>query len=74
MTTEMIQPNQTYLDAVMNGCGTMEAAMTVMLANEKSLTDDASIGQAITVPDGVITDKNVLEYFTRNQVVAGTRG
>jgi hypothetical protein len=74
MKTTTIQPNQTYLDAAIGACGTLEAAMALMLANNTSITNQPDIGTVLQVPAALPIDNGTLQYLQRNAIVLGTRG
>jgi len=72
MRTLSLNNNQTYADAVIAACGTLEAAMAVMLANSTSLTANPTPGTTLTVPANATTDTATLQYFNRNGIVPAT--
>ncbi len=74
MKTITIQPNQTTIDAVLMACGTMEAAMQVMAANDQSITEAVDAGlELVYDPATTTTDSRAVQYLQQNSVVIGTK-
>ncbi len=74
MATYTVQPGQTFFDAVLMACGTMESTMDIVAANGISVTDIVAAGTLLIIPDGIGTDKAVLKYLAENKIVIGTKG
>ncbi|WP_105038999.1 hypothetical protein [Flavipsychrobacter stenotrophus] len=74
MQTAIVKPNQSSLDVVLMHAGTMEAAMEVMAANERSITAPLITGVQYLVPDTNTSDAVTLNYLQQNKIVIGTRG
>lgn len=72
--TTTIEPNQTFLDAVLMQYGTVEAAMQVALANDMSITETVTIEQQLRLPGGATTDRTVNTYLQKAGITIGTRG
>lgn len=71
--TVTVQHNQTLLDVVVQHCGTLEATMQVMLANNRSLTDLPQPGEQLNIPDGTITNPPNISYYEGNNITIATR-
>jgi hypothetical protein len=54
-------------------CGTLEGAMTIMQANNASLSDTAVTGATYLIPDDVPADAGVLQYLQQSNITTGTR-
>jgi hypothetical protein len=63
MQTAIVKPNQSSLDLVLMHTGTMEAAMEVMAANERSITAPLITGVQYLVPDTKTSDTVTLNYL-----------
>jgi len=48
--------------------------MTLMLANNTSITNQPDIGTVLQVPAAIPIDNGALQYLQRNAIVLGTRG
>ncbi len=72
--TAIVKPNQSSLDVVLMHCGTIEAAMAVMMASGRSITASLTVGGEYIIPIDASTDDTTLRYIQQNKVVIGTRG
>lgn len=72
--TISIKPNQTFLDAVLMQCGTVEAAMQLAQANDCSITDDAAVDDALQVPVSLAEDIAAKNYLQQSGITIGTKG
>lgn len=72
-----VQPNQSILDVILQGCGTLEAGMEMMKINGRSISDLPAVGDTLLTDGGGLTelrDKAILQYFAENGIVIGTLG
>lgn len=65
------QHNQTVLDFLLHRLGSIESVMEFCFLNDISLTDDMIIGKGYEV-DGLVTDAEILNYFTVNGYIPAT--
>ncbi len=68
-----VRPNQSALDMVLETCGTLEGALDIMAANDRSICDNARPGTQYTIPEHAAKDNAVLLYLQQNKVRIGTR-
>ncbi len=72
-----VLPNQSMLDIVLQSCGTLDAAMQMMMTNEMSISDYPLVGNTLLTDNDKIPiakDKDVLHYLSQNGIVIGTLG
>ena len=73
MTTTIItQPNQSLLDVILEKYGTLEAGMTMTLANNVPISYIPLAGTQLIVPDSLQTDEGNVQYLRRLGIVPGT--
>lgn len=73
MKTATIQPNQCVLDMALAACGTLEGAMAIMAASNKSISFNPATGTVYTIPPGTPTDLAALQALQQNEVLIGTK-
>ena len=71
--TIIIQPNQSTLDLVLTACGTLETGVAIWATNG-GVDSEVIPGMSYMIPDGVLTDDNVLKYLLQNNITIGTAG
>lgn len=76
--TITVRPNQSMLDIVLMGCGTLEGGMQMMLANNgRSISDIPNVGDEVNLETEEIkplSDAGVLQYLRQQKIVIGTAG
>lgn len=65
------RPNQTFLDVVLTGAGTIEALFASGAANNTSITDDVTTGTQYSIPTAN-ADITVLSYLSRHGIIIAT--
>jgi hypothetical protein len=74
----MTMPNQSMLDMVLMGCGTLEGGMQMMLSKtDRCISDMPEVSDEIVVSSKVgtlITNAEVLQYLGQRGIVIGTAG
>jgi len=58
--------NQSVLDLLLQHTGSLASALAFAKANQMSITDELVIGSSYALPDDVITDKDILNYYINN--------
>ncbi|WP_343530837.1 hypothetical protein [Pedobacter sp.] len=58
--------NQSVLDLLLQHTGSLSSALAFAEANQMSITDELEIGSSYALPDGVITDSDILNYYINN--------
>jgi hypothetical protein len=71
-TTITTQPNQSLLDVILEKYGTLEAGMTMALANNVPISYIPLPGTQLIVPDSLQTDDGNVQYLRRLGIVPGT--
>lgn len=75
--TIKVLPNQSLIDVVIQACGTLEAGMQMMAANDRSISDFPAVGETLhTINQDADekVDKTTLSYLAENGIVIGTLG
>lgn len=76
--TITVKPNQSMLDIVLMGCGTLEGGMQMMLANNgRSISDIPNVGDEVNLDIKAVKpgyDAGVLQYLQQQKMVIGTAG
>lgn len=72
--TISIKPNQTFLDAVLMQCGTVEAAMQLAHANDRAITDDIVVDETLHLPGTITEDIVAKNYLQQSGITIGTKG
>jgi hypothetical protein len=75
MNTIKVMPNQSMADVILQGCGTMEGSMQMMLANNMSISDYPDVGSVLKVGNDsntANTSAEVLQYLGQNGIIIGT--
>jgi hypothetical protein len=70
-----VKPNQSMLDVILQGCGTLEGGMQMMAVNGRSISEYPDVGDTIKVSDAqtsIQNDPAVLAYLQQNNIVIGT--
>ena len=72
----IVQPNQSLLDVILQGCGSLQAGMQVAADNGMALSYMPPPGSAVVVSAGALAlgDPGTLQYLQQNSIVIGTRG
>jgi len=70
-----VQPNQSLLDVILQGCGSIQAGMQVAADNGMALSYMPAIGSEIVISAAALTiaDPGTLQYIQQNGVVFGTK-
>jgi hypothetical protein len=69
-------PNQSLLDIINQGCGSMEAGMQFCMDNNTAISDYPDVGKVYSVSSQALNigDAGVLKYLAQNGIVLGTLG
>jgi hypothetical protein len=72
----IVQPNQSLLDVILQGCGSMQAAMQVAADNGVALSYMPLVGSSVQISGAAVAlgDAGTLQYLLQNSIVIGTRG
>ena len=68
-------PNQSMPDVILQGCGTLEGGMQMMLENNMSISDYPDVGSVFIVDSidkPLISSTEVLQYLKQNGIIIGT--
>jgi hypothetical protein len=76
MGTIKVMPNQSMLDVILQGCGSLEAGMQFCNDNGIAISDYPDVGTIYKVSNEsqATGDQGVLQYFAQNGLVIGTLG
>jgi hypothetical protein len=66
-----VSQGQSVIDIAIKGCGAVEDAIGVAIANSISVTDDLANGQELAIPDP--SNKAVVNYYTNKNVNPATQ-
>ena len=71
-----VTPNQSLLDVILQGCGTLEAGMQVAADNGLPLSYMPAVDSEVLKTDaaGKMQNAGVLKYLVRNGILIGTSG
>jgi hypothetical protein len=74
MKTGIVQPNQSLLDVVLTEYGTVEAAMSVAMANGADIGSVPVAGNSMSLPEvsDHLIDISTIEYLRREKILLGT--
>lgn len=77
MTTVTVRPNQSMLDVIIQGCGSLEAGMQFCVDNDVAISDVPGVGAVYVVSDAALAlagtaGAAVLAYLAKNNLVVGT--
>ncbi|MDO5609074.1 MAG: hypothetical protein Q4G08_11535 [Capnocytophaga sp.] len=64
--------NQSLFDIALQHTGTINGVFELATANGKSVTDDLSAGQILTVPENILTDNDIKKYYTAKAILPAT--
>lgn len=64
--------NQSLFDIAIQHTGNVENAFKIAVANELSMTDDLVSGMQILIPDTVIVNAELRDYFTAKKIKPAT--
>ena len=70
--TLIAQPNQSMMDLVITGNGTLESGMDFCNLNNVALSDVPIVGRTYNVPNSNYTNKGALNYQSKNGIIIGT--
>jgi len=76
MSIIKVMPNQSMLDVILQGCGSLEAGMQFCNDNGIAISDYPDVGTIYQVSADALTegDMGVLQYLAQNGLVIGTLG
>ncbi len=63
---------QNLLDIALQGTGTIESVFEIGLKNNVSITDEIVPGTTIEIPDFLLQNKDVLNYYNQNLILPAT--
>lgn len=64
--------NQSVFDFLLMHTGSIAGAVAFAQANNISITDDLVVGRWYDIPEGIATDADILEYYTKNEFTPAT--
>jgi hypothetical protein len=72
----VVMPNQSMLDVIVQGCGSLEAGMQFCIGNGVAISDYPDIGVTYKIDEQALAagDKGVLQYLAEKGLVIGTLG
>ena len=72
----IVKPNQSFLDVIIQGCGSMEGGMQVCADNGLPLSYFPAVKSNIMIRTvaNALGDPAVLKYLGQNSIVIGTKG
>ncbi len=76
MSTIKALPNQSMLDIINQGCGSLEAGIQFCLDNGIAISDYPEVGTIYNISNKAINkgDAGILQYLAQNGIVLGTLG
>ncbi len=63
---------QNLLDIALQASGTIESVFEIALQNQVSITDEVAPGVGLMIPDGLIQNKDVLNYYIQQTILPAT--
>jgi hypothetical protein len=69
MMTKQVLHNQSLIDFVLNHCGCVDSLVEVAIANEISPTKDLIAGELLIIPDNVVVDSIIRDYYYENKII-----
>lgn len=63
---------QNLLDIALQASGTIESVFEIALQNNISITDEISPGTTLHIPDNLVKNKDVLNYYTQQSILPAT--
>jgi hypothetical protein len=72
----VVMPNQSMLDVIVQGCGSLEGGMQFCIGNGVAISDYPDIGASYKIDEQTLAagDKSVLQYLAEKGMVIGTLG
>jgi hypothetical protein len=68
-----VKRGQSIWDISVQETGTIANAVAISLANGISVTDDLMPGMNIIIPEGLIVNKKVKDYYTKKNITPATK-
>ena len=65
---KVVLHNQSLLDFTLNHCGSLESILLIAIANHLSITDELTPGQILTIPNNVIVDTDIRDYYYEKNI------
>lgn len=63
---------QNLLDIALQTSGTIESVFEIALQNQVSITDEVTPGVGLIIPDGLLQNKDVLNYYIQQTILPAT--
>lgn len=64
--------NQSLLDVCLQHTGSIEGVFELAMNNNLSITDDIQVGKILNLPEGITTDKDILNYYKAKNIQPAT--
>ena len=64
--------NQSLLDVCLQHAGTIEGVFELAMANDLNITDDMKAGAVMQMPEGIVNDKDILNYYKAKGIQPAT--
>jgi len=68
-----VKPNQSFLDVILQSCGTMEAGMKAATENGWPISHLPAVGTEVYVAAHKENDMGILKYLQQNSIIIGTK-
>ena len=70
--TIIVQHNQSLLDIAMQETGSVETVTEIADANNLAITQLLVVGQEIIIPEGLVGNSDILNYYNKNNIRPAT--
>lgn len=75
MSTKIkVEKGQNLMDISVQETGRLENIFLIAQANNRSITDDLEAGMMLDIPEGLLENKKVKNYYIKKKIKPGTNG
>lgn len=75
MSTKIkVEKGQNLMDISVQETGRLENIFLIAQANNRSITDDLEAGMTLDIPEGLLENKKVKNYYIKKKIKPGTNG
>ncbi|MFC4163994.1 hypothetical protein ACFOWU_10030 [Epilithonimonas zeae] len=71
-TTIAVLHNQSLLDFAIQHTGNVLNAFDLSIANGISITDDLTVGMSLLIPETIVKDQEILDFYTAKNIKPAT--
>lgn len=70
----IVEKGQNLMDISVQETGRLENIFLIAQANNRSITDDLEAGMTLDIPEGLLENKKVKNYYIKKKIKPGTNG